>query len=51
MCLSVLWMALCFEFVFPIGLMPMVAVLLVWAVLEVSYIFECMRLAKRKARS
>ena len=47
-----LWMALLFlSFVFPIGLMPMVAVLLVWAVLEVSYIFECMRLAKRKARS
>ena len=46
-----LWMALLFlSFVFPIGLMPMVAVLLVWVVLEVSYIFECMRLAKQKAR-
>lgn len=46
-----LWLVfLLLDFLFPIGLMPMVAVLLVWAVLEVSYIFECMRLSKRKER-
>lgn len=44
-----LWLALLLlSYVFPIGLMPLAAVLLVWAVLEVTYILECIRLSKRK---
>ena len=43
-----LWLALLLlSYVFPIGLLPMAAVLLVWAVLEVTYILECMRLSRR----
>ena len=46
-----LWVVLLvLSYVFPIGLLPMAAVLLVWAVLEVTYIVECMRLGKRGAR-
>lgn len=46
-----LWLALLLlSYVFPIGLMPLAAVLLVWAVLEVTYVLECMRISKRKAR-
>ena len=44
-----LWLALLLlSFVFPIGLLPLAAVLAVWAVLEVSYILECMRLSGKK---
>ena len=43
-----LWLALLLlSYVFPIGLLPMVSVLAVWAVLEVTYILECIRLSKR----
>ena len=44
-----LWLALLLlSYVFPIGLLPMVSVLAVWAVLEVTYILECMRLSRNK---
>ena len=44
-----LWLALLLlSYVFPIGLMPLAAVLLVWAVLEVTYILECIRLSRNK---
>ena len=45
-----LWLALLIlSFVFHIGLLPMAAVLLVWAVLQVSYILECIRIGKPRA--
>ena len=45
-----LWLALLLlSYVFPIGLLPMASVLAVWAVLEVTYILECIRLSRRKA--
>lgn len=45
-----LWLALLLlSYVFQIGLLPMAAVLLVWAVLQVSYILECIRISKPKA--
>ena len=45
----ILWLVLLLlNYVFPIGLLPMATVLLVWAVLEISYIGECIRLGKRK---
>ena len=45
-----LWLVLLLlSYVFPIGLLPLAAVLLVWAVLEVTYILECMRLGRRSA--
>lgn len=45
----ILWVVLLLlNYVFPIGLLPMATVLLVWAVLEISYIGECIRLGKRK---
>ena len=47
-----LWLALLLlSYVFPIGLLPMVSVLAVWAVLEVTYILECMRLSEKREKA
>ena len=47
-----LWLALLLlSYVFPIGLLPMVSVLAVWAVLEVTYILECMRLSGKREKA
>ena len=47
-----LWLALLLlSYVFPIGLLPMVSVLAVWAVLEVAYISECMRLSGKREKA
>lgn len=45
----VLWVALLvLDIVFQFGLLPVFAVLLLWGILQVSYILECIRLTKRK---
>ena len=45
----ILWVVLLLlSYVFSIGLLPLAAVLLVWCVLQVSYILECIRLGRGK---
>ena len=47
---TALWLVLLLlSYVLPIGLLPMAAVLLIWAVLQVSYILACIRLGARGA--
>ncbi len=42
-----LWVGLLvLNFIFDFGLLPMAAVLAIWAVLQVSYILECMRMGR-----
>lgn len=45
----VLWVVLLIlDFTFGIGVLPAFAVLLLWGILQVSYILECIRLSKRE---
>lgn len=48
-CIALWLVLLLLSYVLPIGLLPMVAVLLIWAVLQVSYILACIRLGARGA--
>lgn len=45
----VLWVVLLIlDFTFGVGVLPASVVLLLWGILQVSYILECIRLSKRK---
>lgn len=45
----VLWVALLvLDIIFQFGLLPVFVVLLLWGILQVTYILECIRLEKRK---
>lgn len=45
----VLWVALLvLDFAFDIGILPSFVALLLWGILQVSYILECIRMEKRK---
>ena len=48
-CIALWLVLLLLSYVLPIGLLPMAAVLLIWAVLQVSYILACIRLGARGA--
>lgn len=45
----VLWVALLIlDFIFGVGVLPAFVVLLLWGIMQVSYILECIRLSKRE---